>query len=516
MGDAALLSAWLAFMTLAVVYMTMEELKNQKKRKLQIKEPKVVKLLRLAWAREQAMAEDKIVCQPICKASKQKIFDSILELIEFPSSRMQYPLNKHWLELISTDWDAGEIIASIEYPESEDEGGRSSQGKFVWIINRSGVLNYEVQLEFTTMSDHFSNHKHSTLLKIASLTEAVLRKLNDEFEQRELSHNIPPSSVQQQAIRPRLLEQNYNSAKENVVWPSAQDYNEAIQNPQTALRDGALKSGFPEVNAFEVPKAISGAFASVYKIRTQTKTYAVRCFLHPVKDQEKRYSILKRHLQNDPNESIIEFEYQNEGITVAGKKYPILKMDWVDGHALSSYIDKHAEDSVLMGQLRLNFQKMISGLRHSKIAHGDLQHGNIIVKENTQLMLVDYDGIFVPALATFPSPELGHPNYQHPKRAGKHFGLFLDNFAGWLIDTSILCLQQDPSIWKKFDCGDEKILFGRKDLQEPRSSELISYLLKHKSPEIRNAVSSFLQLLELELEEIPFLDHENSSADVTD
>lgn len=506
MGDATIFAAWLAFMAVAVVYMTVEEIKSNKRRKVKIIEPQVVRLLRAAWSRESHCAEDTIVCQPNCKASKKLIFDKLLELIEYRRPSMQYPLNKHWLKLVSTDWDAGVIIAEIEFPEAEDGNSRLSQAKFVWALKREGVLDYQVQLEFTTMTDFFSKHKHTTLLKIANFTESILAQLNEEVEQKSAS-NVPPPSSQKQAAKSQYprIEKTY-AAQENINWPSAQDYNEAIQNPQTSFSDDDLQSGFPDLNVFEVPKAISGAFASVYKIRTETKTYAVRCFLHPVKDQEKRYSILKRHLQNDPNESIIKFEYQNDGITISGKKYPILKMDWVDGMALNSYIEKYAEDRALMGQLRLNFQKMISGLRQSKIAHADLQHGNIIVRETAELVLVDYDGIFVPALATFASPELGHPNYQHPKRAGKHFGLFLDNFAGWLIDTSILCLQQDPSIWKKFNCGDEKILFGRKDLQEPEKSELIHFLLKHESQEIRNAVASFIELLKLELEEIPFLE----------
>jgi hypothetical protein len=55
------------------------------------------------------------------------------------------------------------------------------------------------------------------------------------------------------------------------------------------------------------------------------------------------------------------------------------------------------------------------------IAHGDLQHGNIILvpgkKDNSlMLKLIDYDGMFIPPLAGSPKGEVGHAAYQHPER----------------------------------------------------------------------------------------------------
>jgi len=82
-------------------------------------------------------------------------------------------------------------------------------------------------------------------------------------------------------------------------------------------------------------------------------------------------------------------------------------------------------------------------MRFAGIAHGDLQHGNIIMC-NHELRLVDYDGMYVPAMKNFMASELGHPNYQHPARAPHHFGPYLDNFSAWVIYASIKALQVDP------------------------------------------------------------------------
>src|SRR5438093_695743 len=84
-------------------------------------------------------------------------------------------------------------------------------------------------------------------------------------------------------------------------------------------------------------------------------------------------------------------------------------------------------------------QGLAAGLREAGMAHADLQHGNVLLipgsKDNAlALRLVDYDGMYVPALADRPSGELGHPNYQHPLRvdqAGYNPGV--DRFSHLVI-----------------------------------------------------------------------------------
>ena len=60
-------------------------------------------------------------------------------------------------------------------------------------------------------------------------------------------------------------------------------------------------------------------------------------------------------------------------------------------------------------------------LRQAEVAHADQQHGNVLlvpIAEMAQLRLklIDYDGMYVLALAGIPSGELRHPSYQHPQR----------------------------------------------------------------------------------------------------
>ena len=54
--------------------------------------------------------------------------------------------------------------------------------------------------------------------------------------------------------------------------------------------------------------------------------------------------------------------------------------------------------------------RMMADLKAVSIAHGDLQHGNVVVVGD-QLRLIDYDNMFVPGLAGKQSNECGHRNY---------------------------------------------------------------------------------------------------------
>ena len=72
-------------------------------------------------------------------------------------------------------------------------------------------------------------------------------------------------------------------------------------------------------------------------------------------------------------------------------------MQWVEGVTLNNYIERNVDNSALMGTLAEHFKTMMLALHSDGIAHGDLQHGNILIRGN-DFKLVDYDGMFVPDL----------------------------------------------------------------------------------------------------------------------
>ncbi|MBY0547049.1 MAG: hypothetical protein K2W95_07130 [Candidatus Obscuribacterales bacterium] len=292
--------------------------------------------------------------------------------------------------------------------------------------------------------------------------------------------------------------------EKRVSWPTMQDVNEAMQCTSVCFLDPELQRGKPELTPLGFPRVATGAFASVYKIVCAEQTYAVRFFNSPIKDQEDRYHKTSKFICSDDLPYTVPLDYLEHGITLGGRQYPVLKMEWVEGASLDSYIEQNLNRADKLIALRKKFQQMMDALRRSGIAHSDLQHGNILVR-NEEFVLVDYDGMFVPDLSGYLSNELGHPNYQHPARTSRHFGPNIDNFSAWLIDTCLLCLTREPELWRRFSTGGENLLFKRSDLEAPESSTLFALLNQHPSAEVRSRIEYLQTLLRADIDEIPFL-----------
>jgi serine/threonine protein kinase len=207
------------------------------------------------------------------------------------------------------------------------------------------------------------------------------------------------------------------------VWPTPQDYNEAVQMPSLAFADVELQRCEPELNLLGLPKPVSGSFASVYQMRGEKGTrWAVRCFLRNVPNQEERYAAISDQLARNKLPCMVPFEFVPQGIRVNERWFPILKMQWVDGIPLIEWIERNLEDAAKLTALQSRLKETIESLASVGIAHGDLQHGNIFVsRDGRTVKLVDYDGLYVPALEAMGSAEIGHRHYQHPARNGSHF-----------------------------------------------------------------------------------------------
>jgi hypothetical protein len=288
-------------------------------------------------------------------------------------------------------------------------------------------------------------------------------------------------------------------------WPTPQDYNEAVQNPHACFADPDLKDGIIATNMLGLPRSMTGAFASVYKITTADKAWAVRCFLTSRLDQKDRYKHISDFVLFDSLDFTIDFHYVEKGINVKGQWYPCLKMPWVEGETLDQWLAKNYKDAIAMKNLLAEFHKLVDGMECAGIGHGDLQHGNVIVTKDG-LRLVDYDALFVPALLGRKSLELGHPNYQHPERNEHHYDPDVDNFSCWLISLSLIILAIDPKLYDDHFGGDDCLLFKRTDLQNPADSKLFKTLKQHDSERIRESAHLLERMLWAAPTAIPILD----------
>jgi hypothetical protein len=255
-------------------------------------------------------------------------------------------------------------------------------------------------------------------------------------------------------------------------WPTARNYAEAVQCPAVCFEEPSLKRMIPAVDRLGMPLVTSGQFAYVFKLNPEAASddsLAVRCFRGYLGDRAERYSALDAHLGAHLIPALPRFKYMSKGILVAGRRYPVLFMEWVEGPTLDVYLDEAVGRSEALAHMADEWLRLVAALEEAEVAHGDLQHGNIIV-EHGQLRLVDLDGMYVPALEGFRASEVGHQHYQHPARDITHFSRDTDNFSALVVYLSLISLAERPELWREHH--DENLLFTRADFVDPEASAL--------------------------------------------
>jgi hypothetical protein len=274
-----------------------------------------------------------------------------------------------------------------------------------------------------------------------------------------------------------------------MAWPQSQDYNEAIQNPATSFGDAELRGGQAVTNALGMPMPRSGNFADVYEYHGASgQKWAIKCFTRRVPGLQERYAEISRCLAQLQLRFTVDFTYLPKGIRIRGEFYPILKMQWVEGLLLNEFARANLDKPDLLDRLGGLWVRLSRRLAQAGIAHADLQHGNIILIPGSKaarlaVKLIDYDGMWVPALAHKPSGEVGHPAYQHSERSRKGiYNAEVDRLPLLAIACALRCLAvRGKRLWDKYDNGDN-MLFREGDLRQPAASALFKELWQINDP----------------------------------
>lgn len=256
-------------------------------------------------------------------------------------------------------------------------------------------------------------------------------------------------------------------------YPTGGDYVDALQHPGLAFTDPQLKTGTVTSDTFGMPEPVSGNFASVFQVDTGTgQRWAIKCFVRPDPDRQRRYAAIAAALRALHHPALIDFDYQADGVMIEGVRYPLLKMRWVQAQGLMPWLESQLSRPDRILAVAEQFAHVVTALEQAGIAHGDLQHGNLLITGNDELKLIDYDGMYVPAIAGLPPNEKGLVNYQHPRRAAADYGPGLDRFSAWVIYTSLHALAIRPDLWRRLRTTDDdtKLLFAAADYLDPATS----------------------------------------------
>ena len=294
-----------------------------------------------------------------------------------------------------------------------------------------------------------------------------------------------------------------------MTYPLISEYVEAVRNAEDNF--DKLRNLRPVTDGNGNPVMTSGNFAVVFKMRDEKndKLYAVKCFLKDQPNRAENYRMIAEELEFVSSSFLTKFQYLDDELFVDaahadGEEFPVLLMDWVEGTNLDQYIRQHLHDSYQLHLLAYQFSRLALWLMPQPFAHGDLKPDNIMVREDGTLVLIDYDGMFVPAMKGQKAHEMGSPDFRHPARTEETFNEHIDDFSLASILLSLRVIAEDPALLEKYGAAD-RLLFSEKDYRAIHDCQLLKDIFPSECPEVNTLVGLFIiALTQSDLSNISF------------
>ena len=269
------------------------------------------------------------------------------------------------------------------------------------------------------------------------------------------------------------------------MYPLLSEYIESIKTAEDNFEQ--LSSLRPVLDDSGDPIMSSGGFAVVFKMRDEKTDhlYAVKCFLKEQEGRAEAYRMIAEELEYVNSTFLTPIKYLDKELfvdTVQSDEtvFPVLLMDWVEGVTLDRFIREHIDDQYELSLLAYQFSRLAMWLMPQPFAHGDLKPDNILVKSDGTLVLVDYDGMYVPAMKGQKARELGSPDFRHPSRTETDFDEHIDDFSLASILLSLKAISLQPMILEEYGASD-RLLFSEKDyrnLSESRVMDAIKTMMQ--------------------------------------
>ena len=281
-----------------------------------------------------------------------------------------------------------------------------------------------------------------------------------------------------------------------MQYPLISEYLAAIREAKDNL--DKLSHLVPVLDKYGEPYRSSGAFAVVFKMKDEQtgKCYALKCFTEEQEGRAEAYHKIAEELEFVDSPYITSVKYLENEIFVDSncedEEFPVLLMDWIEGETMETYIAANYTDTHAMAMLCYRFCKMAAWLRSQPFAHGDIKPDNIMVRPDGTLKLVDYDGMFVPAMKGQKSPTIGTKDFSHPLRTIDDFDETIDDFALASIALSLKAISLNPSLLQNYGASD-RLLFSAADyLDLSKSNTFTAMQGLLADEEARTLMSMFL------------------------
>ncbi len=283
-----------------------------------------------------------------------------------------------------------------------------------------------------------------------------------------------------------------------MTFPIINDYRNALRNSKG--RFASLRVT-PVMDAKGSPVFLAGNFAAVFKVTSgaMNEVFALKCFIRDLPNLQQRLSTVSEYIQQANARYLLEMGflpdelYTTSTIAQSGN-YPVAVMPWIEGDSLGSVVKRLCDKNHAKGLAALtrSWGTLCLNMLSKGIAHGDLKHDNILVTPEGQLRLIDYDSMYTPKLKGLSSVLLGGASYQHPGRDIRHFNATIDHFSMLVIALSLRALTIDPTLYRRFNTG-ENFILSAPDFRSGGRSEVFQALLNSPDTMVRNWSQSLLK-----------------------
>jgi hypothetical protein len=310
------------------------------------------------------------------------------------------------------------------------------------------------------------------------LLVAVFTATSDRTSRRRTGLSLPPTPS---GTAPRSLPVR-PATPGPTRWPSHLEYVSAVANPTTSFTVLSLAKLIPRSHDYNGnPALISGQNAVVFLVDIEKNPAVLRCMLREQPGSRERY-IRLASLPSKPT-CLVEAHWLEGGVEIRGRRWPVVTMELVQGVELDEALDVRVGDGAALRDLGRRISSALRALQAVPMAHGDLQHGNVLVQPDGSVRLIDYDGVWLPGI-TQPPNEAGHPCYQHPSRSVAHWGPGMDSFSALLIWLSVYAVAADATLWDRFHVEGENLIFTSEDLAHPYGTDVWKALYKSPDDEV--------------------------------
>ena len=225
---------------------------------------------------------------------------------------------------------------------------------------------------------------------------------------------------------------------------SIRSYIDAVKSQNAVWR--TLRGIEPLCDATGEPLHSVGNSAVVFKVQYDGRIRKLRCYIRP-----------KHSLR-----AIYRERYYSAELLVAGSMgrcewADVVLEEWCEGDTLQVCIERALGDGAAMHALAMRFERFALWLLGEEWAHGDLKPDNMVVTEQGEMRLIDFDAIYSPRLEGMACEELGSRNYQHPDR-GLMQCKALDDYPSALIATGLHALALEGTLTERYSIKDAMLI----------------------------------------------------------